>query len=146
LATAPFKLRSAAQRTQRPWHYRTSSTISARVERMYIAFVAFALGAAGTAIGFAVGVVPYFKATFDLTQYDWFFLSSISVCAVLGFIVGIANGARWYRATEASPLIQRRMLAYMHRHATDERGTTAVRTLNAISLRSLLGTNRQSRA
>jgi hypothetical protein len=69
----------------------------------------------------------------------------MAVCAAIGFVVGVANGARWYRASEASPLIQRRMLAYMERHAADER-PTGVRTLNAISLKSLLGTKRQSRA
>jgi len=107
---------------------------------MYIACVAFALGVAGTAIGFTVGVLPYFRMTFDLTQYDWFFLASIAVCTGAGFIVGVLNGAKWYRASEASPLIQRRMLAYMHRRSSDDRHIP-VRSMNAASLRSLLGSS-----
>jgi hypothetical protein len=109
---------------------------------MYIACVSFALGVVGTAVGFAFGVVPYFRATLDLTQYDWFFLTSIAICALIGFVIGVLNGGRWYRKTEASPLIQRRMLAYLERRGSDARGVT-VRSVNTISLRSLLGTKRQ---
>jgi len=112
---------------------------------MYVAAVAFSLGVAGTAIGFAVGVIPYFRAALNPSQYDWFFLTSLGVCTVVGFIVGVANGARWYHATEASPLIQRRMLSYMQRKSAEE-NTTGVRTLNAVSLRSLMGTKRAAQS
>lgn len=105
---------------------------------MYVAAVSFALGVAGTAIGFSVGVLPYFRATLDMSQYDWFFASSLAICTATGFIVGVLNGAKWYRSTEASPLIQRRMLAYMERRAATE-AATGVRTVNVVTLRSLLG-------
>jgi hypothetical protein len=118
----------------------STSVLSARVERLYITCVSFALGVAGTAVGFMFGVMPYFRSA-DLSQYDWFFSTCIAIGAFAGFLVGFANGARWYRATEASPLIQRRMLAYIHRRNHDGRGVPQ-RTLNGSSLRSLLGTRR----
>lgn len=87
--------------------------------------------------------MPYFRSA-ELTQHDWFFASCIVVGAVVGFLVGFANGARWYRASESSPLAQRRMLAYMQRRGFDGRGVPQ-RTLNNISLRALLGSRRPSR-
>lgn len=108
-----------------------------------MAAVAFSLGVAGTAIGFAFGVVPYFRSS-DFSQYDWFFASCVGVGAFAGFVVGVANGARWYRATEASPLIQRRMLAYLHRRGLDGRGVPQ-RSVNDATLRSLLGARRPAR-
>jgi len=117
--------------------------MSARVEKLYIACVAFALGAAGTAIGFVFGVVPYFRFN-DFTRYDGFFATCVGIGALAGFVVGMANGARWYRRSEASPLIQRRMLAYLHRRGLDGRGVPQ-RSVNTVSLRSLLGARRPSR-
>src|SRR5215813_12550313 len=90
------------------------SAISARVETMYVACVAFGLGVVGTAIGFTFGVAPYWHSA-NYAQYDFFFGSCVAIGALTGFIVGVANGARWYRSKETSPLTQRRMLAYLHR-------------------------------
>ena len=117
--------------------------LSARVERLYVAAVSFALGVAGTAVGFLLGVIPYFH-TFNVTRYDGFFIACCLGGAVLGFFVGAANGARWYRSAEASPLVQRRMLTYLHRRGLDGRGVPQ-RTLNTASLRSLLGQSRSRR-
>lgn len=119
--------------------------IAARVKRLYVAFVSFALGVAGTAIGFTVGVVPYFHSMRDLTRSDGFFLTSILICTAVGLIVGLINGAKWYRALDESPLAQKRMLAYMHRRNMAERDT-GVRSLNTASLRQLLGNGRRPKA
>jgi hypothetical protein len=119
--------------------------VAARVKHLYVAFVSFALGVAGTAIGFTVGVVPYFRSMVDLTRYDGFFLASILVCTSAGFIIGLANGAKWYRALDASPLSQKRMLAYMHRRNAADRDA-GVRSLNAAGLRQLLGNGRRTQA
>ena len=115
-----------------------------RVERLYVACVAFSLGAAGTALGFALGVVPYFRVT-DLSQYNWFFATCVGIGALAGFVIGVANGARWYRANEASPLVQRRMLAYMQRRGLEGR-VVPQRTLNGTTLRALLGSRHHPRA
>lgn len=87
--------------------------------------------------------MPYYRAA-DVSQYDWFFASCVALGAIFGFLIGVANGARWYRASEASPLIQRRMLAYLKRHEGDARGVPQ-RTLNGASLRALLGPRRTPR-
>jgi hypothetical protein len=105
---------------------------------MYIAYVSFALGAAGTAAGFTLGVVPYFRGQLDVSRYDEFFLGSVAIGTIAGFIVGAFNGSKWFRASEVSPLIQRRMLAYMQRRNSDARGVPQ-RTINAASLRKLIG-------
>jgi len=117
--------------------------LSARVEKLYVACVAFSLGVAGTAIGFVFGVVPYFR-TLNFSHYDWFFATCVGAGALVGFAVGVANGARWYRATEASPLTEKRMLAYLHRRGLDGRGVPQ-RTMNDATLRSLLGSRRSAR-
>ena len=120
------------------------SVLARRVEGIYIACVSFALGAVGTAIGFTFGVVPYFRSA-AFGRYDWFFASCVGAGAVAGFIVGVANGARWFRASEASPLTQKRMLAYLRRRGLDVRGVPQ-RTLNSTTMRSLLGSRRTPRA
>ena len=145
MATAPSRIYHKPGPAYRPRSKRVPPTavLAARVERLYVACVSLVLCVAGTAIGFTFGVVPYFRAA-DLAQYDWFFTSCIAVGACVGFLVGFANGARWYRASEASPLVQRRMIAYMQRRGLDARGVPQ-RTVNNHSLRALLGTRRISR-
>jgi hypothetical protein len=123
----------------------TASELSARVERMYVACVAVALSAAGAAIGFTFGVVPYFREALDFSKYDGFFGWSVLIGALVGLTVGMANARKWYRAAEASPLLQRRMLAYLQRRGSNERGVS-VRSMNVISLRSLMGARRGSQA
>ncbi len=118
--------------------------MSARVERFYIATVSFALGMAGCAVGFTFGVIPYFRVS-NFARYDGFFATCCIVGGLLGFFVGVANGARWYRSAEASPLAQRRMLTYLHRRGLDGRGVPQ-RTLNNAALRNLLGQNRARRS
>ena len=110
----------------------------ARIEHLYIACVAFTFGAAGTAAGFALGVVPYYRAQFDLPQYDGFFAASVALGTLVGFVVGALNGPKWFRAAEVSPLIQRRMLAYLQRRNAESRGVPQ-RTINTSSLRRLVG-------
>jgi hypothetical protein len=121
------------------------SILSGRVERMYVACVAFALGAAGSAIGFTFGVVPYYRDTIDFATNDWFFVVSVLIGALIGLVVGLANGQRWYRSAETSPLLQRRMLAYIKRRGVDGRGVPQ-RSLDSVTLRNLIGTRRISQA
>ena len=113
------------------------SVLSAQIERLYIACVSFALGVAGTAIGFTLGVVPYFRAQLDFSQYDWFFVTCVGIGTLVGAIIGAAFGPRWYRATEANPIVQRRLLSYLKRR--QDTRVTAQRTIGTISLQSLLG-------
>lgn len=122
-----------------------SSVLHARVERLYTACVAIALAAAGSAIGFTFGVVPYFRETIDFSKYDGFFGWSVAIGAMVGLALGVLNAQKWYRASEAPPLLQRRMLAYLQRQRSDERGVP-VRSVNVISLRSLMGSRRGSQA
>jgi hypothetical protein len=112
--------------------------LSARIERLYVSFVCAFLCFAGGAIGFTLGVVPYFRITLDVSQYNGFFVACVGVGAMAGIAVGIVFGPKWYRATEASPLVQRRMLAYMRRKNLDGR-YAGQRTMSAASLRQLIG-------
>jgi hypothetical protein len=146
LPISALRITRTPRPAHRPGHSRlpAPAVLSARVEKLYVAFVAFFLGVAGTGVGFAFGVVPYFRSS-DFSQYDWFFASCVGVGAFAGFVVGVANGARWYRATEESPLIQRRMLAYLHRRGLDGRGVPQ-RTVTGATLRSLLGSRRTARS
>jgi hypothetical protein len=145
VATAPSRINRTPGPQYRPRSRRVPPTaeLAARVERLYVACVSLLLCFVGTAIGFSFGVVPYFRSA-DVSQHDWFFTGSIVVGACVGFVVGFANGARWYRATEATPLVQRRMLSYLQRRGLDARGLPQ-RTMNNHSLRALLGTRRITR-
>jgi len=67
----------------------------------------------------------------------------VTIGALVGAVIGAMQGPKWYRAAEASPLIQRRMLAYMRRRGTGS-GVIPHRTMNAISLRRLLGSRRSA--
>ena len=140
MALPNHRFRSSGAPRPIPQRRLTPAELSARLEKFYIAVVAFALGVGGTAVGFMFGVIPYWH-TRSVGRYDGFFLTCCLVGAFAGFVVGVVNGARWYRAAEASPLVQRRMLTYLHRRGVDARGVPS-RTLNAASLRSLLGQSR----
>jgi len=117
--------------------------LSARVERFYVAAISFSLGAGGMALGFLFGVIPYFHVH-NVGRYDGFFATCVGMGALAGFLIGVVNGARWYRSGDMSPLAARRMLAYLYRRSVDGRGVPQ-RTLNSTTLRALLGSSRARR-
>jgi hypothetical protein len=107
--------------------------LTARLERFYIACVAFIVGAAGTAVGFTFGIVPYYGAT-DASIHDRFFAICVAVGALIGFLIGLANGVRLSRASQPSSTTQKRMLSYIRRRGA---GDVPQRTLHRISVRPL---------
>ena len=107
------------------------AVLTQRLERFYVACVAFFVGAAGMAVGFTFGVVPYYGAT-DASMHDKFFSICVGAGTLLGLVIGFVNGMRLSRASQASPTTQKRLLAYLRR-----RGESRMpeRTLNRISVR-----------
>lgn len=116
----------------RPAHV-APEVLSARLERFYVACVALVVGAAGTAVGFTFGVVPYYGAT-DASTHDRFFALCVGVGTLLGFLIGIANGIMLSRASRPSLTTQRRLLSYIRRRAD---GRMPQRTLHRINVRPL---------
>ena len=106
------------------------AVLTARLERFYVACVAFIIGAMGTAVGFTLGIVPYYGAT-DASTHDKFFSICVVVGALIGFLIGLANGVRLSRASQPSQTIQKRMLSYIRRR--DSR--TPQRTIHRINVR-----------
>ena len=107
--------------------------LSARLERFYVACVAFVVGAAGTAVGFTFGVVPYYGAT-DASTHDRFFAMCVVVGTLSGFIIGLANGVKLSRASRPSATTQKRLLSYMRRRSD---GRTPQRTIHRINVRPI---------
>lgn len=92
-----------------------------------MACVAFVVGAAGMAVGFTFGVVPYYGAT-DASAHDRFFAVCVGLGTLLGIVVGFVNGARLAKASQTSPLVQKRLLAYLRRRGETR---TSERTIRA---------------
>ena len=107
--------------------------LTARLERFYVACVAFVVGAAGTAVGFTFGVVPYYGAT-DASTHDSFFAICVGAGTLLGFLIGLANGVKLSRASRPSPTTQKRLLSYIRRRVE---GRIPQRTIQRISVRPL---------
>ncbi|HEY7995088.1 MAG TPA: hypothetical protein VID24_12825 [Candidatus Eremiobacteraceae bacterium] len=107
--------------------------MTARLERFYVACVAFVIGAAGTAVGFTFGVVPYYGAT-DASTHDRFFAMCVGVGTLIGFLIGLANGVKLSRASRASATTQNRLLSYIRRRS-DSR--IPQRTLHRINVQPL---------
>jgi len=107
--------------------------LTARLERFYVACVAFAVGVAGTAVGFTFGVVPYYGAT-DASAHDRFFATCVIVGTLIGFLIGVANGLRLSRASRSSATTQKRLLSYIRRRSA---GSVPQRTIHRISVRPL---------
>jgi len=107
--------------------------LAARLERFYVACVAFVIGAAGTAVGFTFGVVPYYGAT-DASTHDRFFAMCVGVGTLIGFLIGLANGVKLSRASRPSATTQKRLLSYIRR-----RGDSRIpqRTIHRINVRPL---------
>ncbi|HYK52735.1 MAG TPA: hypothetical protein VEV38_04325 [Candidatus Eremiobacteraceae bacterium] len=104
-----------------------------RLERFYIACVAFIVGAAGTAVGFTFGIVPYYGAT-DASVHDKFFAVCVAVGTLIGFAIGLANGVKLSRASQPSSTTQRRLLSYIRRRGN---GNMPQRTIHRISVQPL---------
>jgi hypothetical protein len=81
---------------------------------MYVLAISIALSIIGGAIGVLIGALPYFL--FDTSEYsrlDLFFAQSLVVGAMLGLIIGCANGTRWYHAQDLPGWVQRRLTKYL---------------------------------
>lgn len=107
--------------------------LAVQLERFYIACVAFIVGAAGTAVGFTFGIVPYYGAT-DASVHDKFFAVCVVVGALIGFAIGLANGVRLSRASNPSSTTQKRLLSYIRRRGA---GNVPQRTIHRITVRPL---------
>lgn len=107
--------------------------LAARLERFYIACVAFIVGAAGTAVGFTFGIVPYYGAT-DASVHDKFFAVCVIVGALIGFVIGLANGVKLSRASKPSSTTQKRLLSYLRRRGA---GNVPQRTIHRITVQPL---------
>lgn len=125
---------NAVPRPRRPRsiHVRPE-VLTERLERFYVACVAFVVGAAGTAVGFTFGIVPYYGAT-DASAHDRFFAICVGLGTLLGFLIGLANGVKLSRASRPSPTTQKRLLSYIRRRAD---GLMPQRTIRSFSVRPL---------
>jgi hypothetical protein len=119
-------------RQPRPAHV-PLEVLTARLERFYIACVAFIVGAAGMAVGFTFGIVPYYGAA-DASVHDRFFAICVVVGALIGFAIGLANGVKLSRASRPSSTTQKRLLEYMRRRGA---GNVPQRTIHRITVRPL---------
>jgi hypothetical protein len=134
------RISTSSQPQQRPQSsVAPQSALAARLERIYIACVSFVLGVAGTIVGLVLGVAPYYRSGHSTA--DWIFVTCVAAGTLIGLIVGIANGPKWYRASESSPLAQKRMLSYLRSKDLDSRYASQ-RTLNRVSLQALIGTRK----
>jgi hypothetical protein len=81
---------------------------------MYVLAISIALAIGGGAIGVLIGALPYFL--YDASEYsrlDLFFAQSLVVGAMLGLIIGCANGTRWYHSQDLPGWVQRRLTRYL---------------------------------
>lgn len=103
--------------------------LSARLERFYVACVAFVVGAAGTAVGFTFGIVPYYGAT-DASTHDRFFAVCVLVGTLIGFLIGLANGVKLSRASRPSATTQKRLLSYIRRRGDNRMPQRTIHRIN----------------
>ena len=97
-----------------------SSTTRARfrpvhgLHGMYVFAISVGLAIGGGALGVTIGALPYFLYhTSDYSRLDLFFAQSLVVGAMLGLIIGCANGTRWYHAQDLPGWVHRRLTRYM---------------------------------
>ena len=81
---------------------------------MYVFAISIALAAGGAVIGVLIGALPYFlDSAGDYSRLDLFFAQSLVVGAMLGLIIGCANGTRWYHSQDLPGWVQRRLTRYL---------------------------------
>jgi len=81
---------------------------------LYVFAISVALAIGGGAIGVLIGALPYFLSdTSDYSRLDLFFAQSLVVGAMLGLIIGCANGTRWYHSQDLPAWVHRRLAHYM---------------------------------
>ena len=97
-----------------------SRTTSARfrpvhgLHGLYVFAISIALAVGGGALGVLIGALPYFLYdTTDYARLDLFFAQSLVVGAMLGLIIGCANGTRWYHSQDLPRWVHRRLARYM---------------------------------
>lgn len=81
---------------------------------MYVFAISIVLAIGGGAIGVLIGALPYFLYdAADYSRLDLFFAQSLVVGAMLGLIIGCANGTRWYHSQDLPGWVQRRLTRYL---------------------------------
>ncbi|HKW45212.1 MAG TPA: hypothetical protein VJN22_06095 [Candidatus Eremiobacteraceae bacterium] len=85
---------------------------------MYVFAISIALATGGGALGIFIGALPYFLYdASDYSRLDLFFAQSLVVGAMLGLIIGCANGTRWYHSQDLPGWVQRRLTRYLRERA-----------------------------
>jgi len=104
---------------------------------LFVLFVSVALSILGGAIGLFIGAFPYFVVgTAHYARVDLFFAQSMIVGAMIGLIVGCANGTRWFHANDVPGWLNRRLIRYM-RGATPVMSGINQRTISVSYLQQL---------
>jgi len=108
---------------------------------MYVLAISIALAIGGGAIGVFVGALPYFL--YDASDYprlDLFFALSLVLGAMLGLIIGCANGTRWYHSDDLPGWVQRRLTHYLRERALPSSLAQSTISMNYLRrLRALQG-------
>lgn len=103
---------------------------------MYVLAISIALSIGGGAMGVLIGALPYFlDHAADYSRLDLFFAQSLVVGAMLGLIIGCANGTRWYHSQDLPGWVQRRLTRYMRERP--QPSSLVQRTISVSYLRRL---------
>ena len=131
-----------AVKQPRPPKNPTPSSFRPSAKGFYVVAVTAALGVLGGAIGFVIGIVPYYVASGDLAARDQVFGGCVALGIVGGLIWGAVRAPRWFRnQDDALTAGQGRMIRYLQRRRSPQGPTSdaAPRTLGAHYLEQVLG-------
>lgn len=120
----------------------TPSSLGPSAKGFYVVLMTAVLGVVGAAIGFVIGIVPYYVANGDLAARDQVFGGCVALGIVGGLIWGAVRAPRWFKNQEdALTAGQGRMIRYLHRRRSPQSPTSdaAPRTLGANYLEQVLG-------
>ena len=103
---------------------------------MYVFAISAALAIGGGALGVLIGALPYFLYdASDYSRLDLFFALSLVAGAMLGLLIGCANGTRWYHSDDLPTWVQSRLIRYMRDRIQPE--SLVQRAVSASYLQSL---------
>ena len=105
---------------------------------IFVLFVSVVLSVAGGAVGLFIGAFPYFLVgPSHYARVDLFFAQSMIVGAMVGLIVGCANGTRWFHENDIPGWLQRRLIRYMRGVSQVGSGAMNQRTISVSYLQQL---------
>ena len=105
---------------------------------VFVFFVSVVLSIAGGAIGLFIGAFPYFLVgPAHYARVDLFFAQSMIVGAMIGMIVGCANGTRWFHENDIPSWLQRRLIRYMRGASQAVPSSANARTISVSYLQQL---------